>query len=376
MSQNDLDFMRRALELAERGRGHVEPNPLVGAVVVREGRIVGSGWHQRFGGPHAEVFALQEAGEAARGATLYVTLEPCCHYGKTPPCTEAILAAGVNRVVAAMWDPFPEVAGKGVEALRRGGVTVEVGLLGEAAEHLNAPYLKLLRMGRPYVIAKWAMSLDGRIATSTGDSRWISSEASRQRVHEIRGRVDGILIGIVTALVDDPLLTARPPGPRTACRIVLDNRLRLPIASRLVQTASEAPVLIFHKPQADPASRKRLEAAGCECVALPGSSTRESIGFLLEELGRRRFTNLLVEGGSEVLGSFFDAGAVDEVMAFVAPKIIGGRQAPGPVGGQGAAILAQCLRLRGSTVERIGEDVLIRARIGPPDSAASSPPGS
>src|SRR5207253_7885382 len=215
---------RRALELAERGRGYVEPNPLVGAVVVHDGRIIGEGWHQRYGEAHAEVNALTAAGDAARGATLYVTLEPCCHHGKTPPCTDAVLRAGVQRVVAAMLDPFPQVSGKGADLLRAAGVTVDVGLCEAEARRLNAPYLKLLATGLPYVTAKWAMTLDGKIATRTGDSKWISNEASRRRVHELRGRMDAIIVGIGTALADDPLLTARPTGPRTPARIVLDSR--------------------------------------------------------------------------------------------------------------------------------------------------------
>src|SRR5919197_3355884 len=215
MSASDLDWMSRALELAERGRGFVEPNPLVGAVVVRDGRVVGEGWHRRYGEAHAEVNALAAAGEAARGATLYVTLEPCCHHGKTPPCTDAVLRAGVRRVVAAMADPFPQVAGQGVAQLRAAGVEVEVGVCEREARELNAPYLTLLAEGRPYVHAKWAMSLDGKIATRGGDSRWISGPASREVVHRLRGRVDAILVGAGTVRADDPLLTARPLGPRT-----------------------------------------------------------------------------------------------------------------------------------------------------------------
>ncbi len=237
-------WMTRALELAERGRGYVEPNPLVGAVVVRDGRMVGEGWHQRYGEAHAEVNALAAAGEAARGATLYVTLEPCCHHGKTPPCTDAILQAGVARVVAAMTDPFPEVAGKGLSILQAAGVTVVVGLGEKEARRLNAPYLKLLTTGRPYIHAKWAMMLDGKIATRTGDSKWISGEESRRRVHELRGRMDGIIVGIGTALADDPLLTVRPPGARVPTRIILDSHARLSPHSRLVQTAKEAPVMV------------------------------------------------------------------------------------------------------------------------------------
>src|SRR3954451_2333572 len=228
MTDTDRDWMRQALQLAERGRGVVEPNPLVGAVVVRGGVAVGEGWHQRFGGPHAEVHALAAAGDAARGATLYVTLEPCCHYGKTPPCTDAVLRAGIARVVAAMTDPFPQVAGQGVAILRAAGVDVETGTGEAEARRLNAPYLTLLGKGRPYVHAKWAMTLDGKIATAAGDSKWISGDASRRLVHDLRGRMDAIIVGAGTVRADDPLLTARPPEPRTPARIVLSTSGRLP----------------------------------------------------------------------------------------------------------------------------------------------------
>src|SRR5579884_2079657 len=228
MTEPDDVWMRRALELAEHGRGYVEPNPLVGAVVVRDGQLVGEGWHQHYGEAHAEIHALAAAGEGSRGATLYVTLEPCCHFGKTPPCTDAVLRAGIRRVVAAMPDPFPAVAGKGAELLRQAGVTVELGIGEAEARRLNAPYLKLLEKRRPWVHAKWAMTLDGKIATRTGDSKWISNEASRRIVHALRGRMDAVIVGAGTALADDPLLTARPPGPRVATRAVLDSTGRLP----------------------------------------------------------------------------------------------------------------------------------------------------
>src|SRR6516164_5470676 len=241
---SDRDWMMRALALAERGRGHVEPNPLVGAVVVRDGRLIGEGWHQRYGQAHAEVNALAAAGDAARGATLYVTLEPCCHFGKTPPCTDAVLRAGIRRVVAAMPDPFPAVAGKGAELLRQAGVTVEFGVGEAEARRLNAPYLKLLATGRPWVHAKWAMTLDGKIATRSGDSRWISNEASRRRVHELRGRMPAIIAGLGTVLADNPQLTARPPGPRTPLRVILDSQGRIHDDSILVQTAHETPTIV------------------------------------------------------------------------------------------------------------------------------------
>ena len=237
-STPDLWHMRRALELAAQGQGAVEPNPMVGCVIARGAEILGEGWHRRFGGAHAEVEALKLAGERARGATVYVTLEPCCHHGKTPPCTRAILDAGVARVVAAMPDPFPQVAGGGLAELRAAGIEVQSGVLEEEARKLNAPYLKLLSTGRPWIIAKWAMTLDGKIATAAGDSRWISCLDSRSIVHQLRGRVDAIVVGRGTAAADDPLLTARPPGPRTAMRIVVDTRASLSPQSQLVRTAA------------------------------------------------------------------------------------------------------------------------------------------
>jgi diaminohydroxyphosphoribosylaminopyrimidine deaminase/5-amino-6-(5-phosphoribosylamino)uracil reductase len=336
--------MRQALALAARGRGHVEPNPMVGAVVVRDGVRVGEGWHQRFGGPHAEVFALAAAGDAARGATLYVTLEPCCHFGKTPPCTDAVIAAGVRRVVAAMADPFPKVAGGGIALLRDAGVEVEVGVCEAEARRLNAPYLKLVGTGRPYVHAKWAMTLDGKIATRTGDSKWISNEASRRRVHELRGRMDAILVGSGTALADDPQLTARPAGPRVPARIVLDRRGRLSPDSHLVRTAREVPTIVVG--QGNPALVEVIPSG--------------SIAELLDELGRRRFTNVLVEGGGEVLGSFLDAGEIDEVHVFIAPRLAGGTLARGPVLGVGVERMADALRLAAWEVETVEGDVYLR----------------
>ncbi len=352
--------MRRALELAERGRGYVEPNPLVGAVLVREGRAVGEGWHRRYGEAHAEVNALAEAGEGARGATLYVTLEPCCHHGKTPPCTDALLRAGVARVVAAMTDPFPEVAGRGAERLRAAGVPVEFGICAEQAERLNAPYLKLLRARRPYVHAKWAMTLDGKIATRSGDSKWISNRASRALVHQLRGRMDAIVVGIHTAFADDPLLTVRPPGPRTPVRVVLDSAARLPLSSRLVTTAAEVPVLVAVSEKAPEERAEALRRAGCEVLRLAGTERTAQVAALLDELGRRRMTNILVEGGSAVLGSFRDTpGALDEVHVFIAPRLLGGSEAKTPVGGVGAPVLAEGLPLKGWRVQTVEDNILV-----------------
>lgn len=359
----DEHYMRRALELARRGEGYVEPNPMVGAVLVRGDRVVGEGWHERFGGPHAEVVALQQAGELAQGATLYVTLEPCCHWGKTPPCTEAILRAGVRRVVAAMTDPFPAVSGRGLEILRQAGVQVEVGLLESEARELNAPYLKRILRGRPWVIAKWAMSLDGKIATSLGESKWISGEQSRQLARQWRGKMDGVLVGIGTVLRDDPHLGAPPGSPRTPTRIILDTHLRIPLHSRLVNTARETPVLVVHGLPADTATRDALLRAGCECLAVPAEEGRVSVPAVLDELGRRGMTNLLVEGGGEVLGSFFDIGEVDEVRVFIAPVLIGGRDAPTPLAARGIAHLSEIRRLRTCHIQTLGSDCLITGRL-------------
>ncbi len=361
---SDLDWMRQALVLAERGRGAVEPNPLVGAVIVRDGRRVGEGWHQKYGEAHAEVNALAEAGEAARGATLYVTLEPCCHFGKTPPCTDAIIRVGIRRVVAALSDPFPQVAGRGEALLRAEGIEVVMGIGADEARRQNAPYLKLLSRGRPYVHAKWAMTLDGKIATTTGDSRWISNEVSRRRVHEMRGRMDAIIIGLGTALADDPLLTARPPGPRTAVRIVLDSDGRLPETSQLVRTAREVPTLIATLDPPSAHALVTLRELGCEVRGLPSEFGRPSVVALLEGLGQRRMTNVLVEGGASVLGSFFDADQVDEVHIFVAPKIVGGSPAKSPVSGRGVERITEALALTQLTAENVDGDIYLHGRRG------------
>lgn len=348
----DLEpFMRHTLELAARGRGFVEPNPMVGAVVLdAAGLPVGEGWHQKFGGPHAEVYALNAAGGKAKGGTLVVTLEPCCHHGQTPPCTDAVLRSGVKRVVVAMADPFPKVAGGGLQQLRDAGLEVHVGLCEREAKRLNAPYLKLLRAGQPWVHAKWAMTLDGKIATRTGDSKWISGEESRRRVHELRGKVDAIVVGRGTVVADDPLLTARPPGARIAARVVVATSGELPDKCQLLATARESPVIVYTA-AGNEAKLAAWSAAGSEVKAAKG------ILEILDDLGRRRFTHALVEGGAGLLGAFFDAGAIDEFHIFVAPKLVGGQQAPSPVGGTGIERMADSLQLVEFRSERSGEDV-------------------
>ena len=347
--------MRHALALAEKGRGFVEPNPMVGAVVLDStGQFAGEGWHQKFGGPHAEVFALAEAGERARGGTLVVTLEPCCHHGKTPPCTDAVLKAGIARVVVAMADPFPKVAGGGLAILRGAGIEVHVGLCEAEAVELSAPYLKLLRTGRPWVHAKWAMTLDGKLATHASDSMWISGEESRRRVHELRGRMDAVIVGRRTVAADDPLLTARPPGARVAARVVVSASGQLPERCRLRATAREVPVIVF---TANPHKLSGWAADGAEVVALNDNAM--SLDGVLANLGRRHFTNVLIEGGSGLLGSLLDARAADEFHVFVAPKVTGGGAAPSPVGGAGVARMADALALNRVTFEPSGADVYV-----------------
>jgi diaminohydroxyphosphoribosylaminopyrimidine deaminase/5-amino-6-(5-phosphoribosylamino)uracil reductase len=373
----DAWHMTRSLELALRGQGHVEPNPMVGCVIAQGAEIVGEGWHRRFGGPHAEVEALQVAGPRAAGATMYVTLEPCCHHGKTPPCTAAIVGSGIARVVVAAGDPFPAVSGRGVAALRAAGVAVEVGLLQAEARYLNAPYFKLQETGLPWVIAKWAMTLDGKLATSTRRSRWISGPESRQLVHRLRGRVDAIVVGRGTVEADDPLLTARPEGEaprRTAVRVVLDSRAALRCDSQLVRTARQVPVLVVVGPGAPDADVARLESAGCEVWRCAGERPADRMVTLLRELGRRRWTNVLVEGGMAVLGSCLEAGAIDEVHVFVAPKLLGGAAAPSPIGGAGLHDPAGAVRLEEWTWRQVGCDWYATARVQRSAAAAPEPP--
>lgn len=370
-----LTWMNRALAEAARGRGRVEPNPMVGAVLVRDGSLVGVGHHGHFGGPHAEVVALADAGDRAQGATLYVTLEPCCHHGKTPPCTDAVLRAGVARVVAAMADPFPRVAGGGLAILREAGIDVAVGVGETEVRRLNAPYLKRILTGTAFVTAKWAMTLDGKMACANGDSRWISNEQSRARVHEFRGLVDAILVGIGTALRDDPELTARPAGPRVATRVVLDRSARLPLSGRLATTAREIPTLVVVGESA-PAERVRaLEDAGCE-IFRPSGDGESAPAALLRELAARGMTNVLVEGGGQILGAFRDADQIDAVDVFIAPKLEGGQPIHAPLAGSGSIRMADAPRLEAITTEFLGGDLRVRGLVPRPWLRPGSGPPS
>lgn len=362
-------FMRRALALAEQARGRTSPNPMVGAVLVKDGRIVGEGYHRRAGEPHAEIEALRAAGEDARGATLYVTLEPCCHYGRTPPCTNALIAAGVAEVHMAMLDPNPRVAGKGRAALEAAGIRTTVGLCEDEARALNAAFIKWVTTGRPLVIAKFAMSLDGKIAAHTGDARWISGETSRIYAHHLRNEVDAILVGVQTVLADNPRLTTRLPSAtdvRHPVRIVLDSRGRAPLDAEVFQPTLPGRTLVATTSAMPASHRAALEAQGVDVLVCPSVHGRVALPALLDELGKREITSLLVEGGGTVLGSFFDAGLVDEVVAFVAPMVIGGEHAPQPVGGHGVARVADAWRLDDLRVERLGDDILVRGRVRHP----------
>lgn len=355
--------MRRAIEIAARGQGAVEPNPMVGCVVARGETVLAEGWHQKFGGKHAEIEALDQClGQSLSDCTLYVTLEPCCHQGKTPPCTKAILQSGIGRVVVAQRDPFPKVDGGGLKILIERRLDVQLGLLGEEAAALNAPYLKLQTRKRPWVIAKWAMSLDGKIATRTGHSQWISGAASRNIVHAIRGRVDAIMVGRATADRDNPRLTARPAGPRTATRIVFDSLARLSLNTHLAKTAREVPVIVACGPDATRESIERLTAAGVEVISFVAATPHERLLMLLDELGSRQMTNILVEGGGQMLGELFDAREIDEVHAFVCPKLIGGERATNPLAGQGLAKVPEHANIAWTAPQVVGDDVYLHGR--------------
>ena len=353
----DSRWMRRALELAARGLGSVEPNPMVGCVLVRDGQSVGEGFHARFGGPHAEIAALRNCADAS-GVTAYVTLEPCCHHGKTPPCSEALIAAGVARVVVAMQDPFPRVAGGGLAQLRDRGIPTTVGVLEAEARQLNAAYLKRVTEGLPWVIAKWAMTADGRIATVSGQSQWITGEAARRQVHVLRGRMDAIAVGMGTVQADDPRLTARPPGPRTAARVVFCQH-RLPSAdSNLVRSAREAPLILVASPSIADDRLGPLQDAGAEVIRTNVSDGGEMAKQACAELtARRSTTNLMLEGGPGLLGSFADAGLIDECHVYIGAKLFGGAAAPGPVGGEGVKALAEATELQLLSLARLDDDV-------------------
>jgi diaminohydroxyphosphoribosylaminopyrimidine deaminase/5-amino-6-(5-phosphoribosylamino)uracil reductase len=360
----DARYMAVALRLARRAEGCTSPNPMVGAVVVKGRRIVGEGYHRRAGSVHAEVEALQRAGRAARGATLYVTLEPCNHHGRTPPCCDAILATGIRRVVAAVRDPNPVTEGRGLARLRRAGVEVTVGVLEDQARRLNEPFFKAMRSGLPLVIAKLGQSLDGKIATVAGRSRWITSSASRRLAHEWRSRVDAILVGIDTVLADDPRLAVRgwPQRPGRPLKVVVDSRLRIPPTAKCLSKASRAPTLIATTNHAS-RPRRALERRGAEVLLFPPQRGRVPLTSLCRALVRRGVQSVLLEGGGELLASALAERLVDRLLFFIAPRLIGGRTAPGAVGGEGIRHLEDAVTLRKMTARRVGPDLCVEARL-------------
>ena len=377
---DDARHMRRALTLAARARGATGTNPMVGCVITdRRGRVVGEGYHEQYGGPHAEVNALSEAGDAARGGTVYVTLEPCSHFGKTPPCADAVVAAGPARVVVAMQDPFPEVSGRGLDRLRDAGITVEVGLLQRQARLLNAAFLKRVATGQPFVTVKYAMTLDGRVATRTGHSKWISGPAARRIVHKLRGEHDVILAGIGTVLADDPLLTPRPPGPAACARYIIDPYLQTPPDSQLLRTATEAdPVTLLCR---DDVPTRPLRDAAPHLRAIPIAVQDGSLPIpaILDALTADGIGSVFVEGGSRVVGRFFDTpqpgcpatsepatSTIDAAHVFIAPKFAGGESALGPIGGHGRPRIPETTDFTTHAVRTIEGDIYVRGLLQKP----------
>jgi len=356
MLSDDEQFMRRALALAARGRGRAEPNPLVGAVVVKDGCVRGEGFHQRFGEAHAEINAIRAAGTACKDGTLYVTLEPCTgRHKKTPPCCDAVIKAGLGRVVIGARDPTQEPA---VPRLEAAGIAVTCAVLEPQCRRMIAPFLKLQTEGKPYVIAKWAMTADGKIATVTGDARWISAADSRKLVHQWRGEVDAVLVGIGTVKADNPLLTCRIPEGRNPKRVVLDSNAALSPDSKLVRSTHEAPLLVACLESAPEAACRRLTEAGCRVLRLRGRNERVDVDELLARLGEMRVTNLLVEGGAEVFSGLFEHQMVDEVRIFVAPKLAGGTGRT-PVAGAGIRLMGDAIQLEYFEWQRVGPDILL-----------------
>lgn len=368
LTDTDREHLARAIELAHNGLGRVHPNPIVGAVVVRDGRVLGSGWHTEFGGPHAEVEAITDAQADVAGATIYVSLEPCCHAGKTPPCTQAIIDAGLVRVVVASDDPSEKASGRGLGILRDEGIDVSVvpadDDLAVSARLANQAFRKHARTGRPWVLFKSAMTLDGKVATQTGDSKWISGESSRARAHRWRATVDAVAVGVGTALADDPQLTSRVEGvAKQPTRVVFDSTARLPLDSQMVSAAPEPRLIVVTTRAAPRSAVEALENAGAEVVVTTGENEPARVRDALDRLGDLGLASILLEGGPHLAGAFFDAGEIDEVRLFLAPLLLGGRQARDPLEGEGVELIADALRAETLECEKVEEDLLISARL-------------
>jgi len=358
MAEIHLKMMRAALALARRGLGKTSPNPAVGCLIVRDGVVVGRGWHRKAGTPHAEVHALNDAGGLAAGADVYVTLEPCAHFGKTPPCAEALVAAGVARVYVALVDPNPLVAGKGIEILRSAGIEVRTGLLEGPCRELNLPFIKWIATGRPFLILKSALTMDGKSATSGGDSRWITGDPARREVHRLRGVVDAIMVGVGTVLKDDPLLTCRVPGGKDPIRIVVDTNLRVPLHAAIFNPRSAARTIVATC-CSDPARLAAVVAHGGEILPCGARDGGVDLADLMERLGSLGVQSILLEGGSHLAGAALRAGLIDRCLIFLAPKLVGG-VGMGQFAGEGVSMMGDAIRLEGMTVKRIGADLLVQ----------------
>ena len=360
----DRDYMALALSLAERGVGWASPNPMVGAVIVKDGRIIGQGWHEKCGQPHAERNALAACTEPSQGATIYVTLEPCCHYGRQPPCTQAILESGIRRVVVGSGDPNPLVAGKGIALLRQAGIEVTEHVLEEECTKLNQVFFHYIRTRRPYVVMKYAMTMDGKIAAHTGDSKWVTGEEARNHVQQLRHRYTGIMVGVGTVLADDPLLTCRIPGGRSPVRILCDTRLRTPLTAQVVTTARQFPTLLATC-CTDKGQHAPYEAAGCQVLVLPERGGHVDLSGLIAAQARRELARVLLEGGGTLNWAALEQGVVQKVLAYIAPKLAGGKEAKTPVEGDGISLMSQAIRLEHSSVTQIGTDFLIESEVVP-----------
>lgn len=361
---SDEKYMHLTLDLALRARGMTRPNPLVGAVVLKDGQVVGTGYHMKAGGPHAEVFALREAGSKAQGGTLYTNLEPCSHQGRTPPCTGQIIAAGISRVVSAMEDPNPRVAGRGFALLRKAGIRVTTGILEAEAQKVNEAFCKYITKGIPFVALKTAATLDGKVATTTGMSRWITGEEARKFVHRLRHEYDAVLTGAGTVVRDDPLLNVRLEAPGCdPLRVVVDSRGRIPLTAKIFTQAFEAPTILAVTDQALAEKNARLKEMGVQVLVLPAKAGRVDLKALLAELGKREITSLLVEGGGTLNYSLLNEGLVDKAYFFLAPLIFGGGKAPTCVDGEGITDIADAWRLEDMGIDKYGKDVLLTGYI-------------
>ncbi len=358
---NDEEFMKKALELAKLGCGWVNPNPMVGAVIVKDGRVIGKGFHEKYGGLHAERNALANCSESSLGATIYVTLEPCCHYGKTPPCTDAIIESGIRRVVIGSFDPNPKVGGKGISILRSHGIEVVEGILKEECDTLNKSFFHYIQTGLPYVVMKYAMTMDGKIATSLGKSKWITGALARQRVHEDRHRYSAIMVGVGTVLADNPMLDCRIENGRNPLRVICDTNLRTPLQSNVITSTDRSPTLLATA-ITDTSLHRPYQKAGCEVVVLPLKDNQVDLKSLMIVLGKKGIDSILLEGGSSLNWSALREGIVNKIQAYIAPKLFGGT-GYSPVGGIGVDSPEEAFGLRTPTISVIGEDILIESEV-------------